>query len=72
MLLISGYVSNMNLDLKKFLTKERREKWISQNSCWDFRAIYFTYRLSERLDLPIPAQLKDTLDKHMRSAILKL
>jgi hypothetical protein len=49
MLLINGYIGEMNMQLKKVLSREVLERWMDENKNWDFRAIYFSFRLNERL-----------------------
>ena len=53
MLLINGYLSEMDCKLRKILNPENLKKWVLNNKNWDFRSIYFVNLLSETLELEL-------------------
>jgi len=70
MLVIAGYTSELLSSWKQIITKEILQSWLKNNRKWDFRSIYFMYKLSEKLDFPIEQSTKKLLDRMMSIALL--
>jgi hypothetical protein len=70
MLVIAGYTSELLSGWKEIITKEMLQFWLKNNRKWDFRSIYFMYKLSEKLEFPIEEATKKLLDRMMSKALL--
>ncbi len=71
LILITGYLLEMGIQ-PEIVNKRNFEYWFATNDNFDFRAIYFLYKISEKLGYNLQEGQINTLKTHMKDAILNL
>lgn len=62
----------MDIEFPEFVNVQTFERWLEKNDNFDFRAIYFLHKLSEKLKYTLSEGQKSMLNDHMKVAIPKL